>query len=94
MMKRITNQFGLKLMMLLLMVAVLASCKKEDDVPTDPARIFKPSDVKIAAGETSAKLTWTTPLMSTGKTFKYSIDFSTDSLFATINYSTTADTAG
>jgi hypothetical protein len=93
-MKRIINQLGLKLIILSLVVAAVSSCKKEDDAPTDPARIFKPSDVKITAGETSAKLTWTLPLMSTGKTFKYSIDISTDSLFATINYSTTADTAG
>jgi hypothetical protein len=93
-MKRIINQLGLKLIILSLVVAAVSSCKKEDDTPTDPARIFKPSDVKITAGETSAKLTWTLPLMSTGKIFKYSIDISTDSLFATVNYSTTADTAG
>jgi len=93
-MKTFINQLGFKFAILLLMVAVISSCKKEDDVPTEPARIFKPSDVKITAGETSAKLTWTVPLMSTGKTFKYSIDFSTDSLFATVNYTTTADTAG
>ncbi|SDG09132.1 protein of unknown function [Pedobacter terrae] len=93
-MKRIINQLGLKLIILSLMVVMVSACKKEDDVPTDPARIFKPSDIKITAAETSAKLTWTTPLMSTGKTFKYSIDVSTDSLFATVNYTTTADTAG
>ncbi|TBO43196.1 DUF4957 domain-containing protein [Pedobacter kyonggii] len=93
-MKTFINQLGFKFVVLLLMVAVTSSCKKEEDIPTEPARIFKPSDVKITAGETSAKLTWTVPLMSTGKTFKYSIDFSTDSLFATVNYTTTADTAG
>jgi hypothetical protein len=93
-MKTYINQLGFKFVVLLLIIAAISSCKKEDDVPTEPARIFKPSDVKIAAGETSAKLTWTVPLMSTGKTFKYSIDFSTDSLFATVNYTTIADTAG
>jgi len=93
-MKTFINQLGFKFVVLLLMVVIISSCKKEEDVPTEPARIFKPSDVKITAGETSAKLTWTVPLMSTGKTFKYSIDFSTDSLFATVNYTTTADTAG
>ncbi len=81
-------------MFLSVIVMLASSCKKTDDAPTDPARIFKPSDVKISAGETSAKLTWTLPLMSTGKVLKYSIDFSTDSLFSTIKYSTTADTAG
>jgi hypothetical protein len=93
-MKTFINQLGFKFVVLLLMVAAISSCKKEEDVPTEPARIFKPSDVKITAGETSAKLTWTVPLMSTGKTFKYSIDFSTDSLFTTVNYTTSADTAG
>jgi hypothetical protein len=93
-MKTFINQLGFKFVVLLLMVAAISSCKKEEDVPTEPARIFKPSDVKITAGEISAKLTWTVPLMSTGKTFKYSIDFSTDSLFTTVNYTTSADTAG
>lgn len=93
-MKKIIDQLGFKLIILSLMVLAISSCKKEDDVPAEPARIFKPSDVKITAGETSAKLTWTLPLMSTGKALKYSIDFSTDSLFATVNYTTTADTAG
>lgn len=93
-MKKIIYQLGFKLIILLFMVSVISSCKKEDDAPTDPARIFKPSDVKIAAGETSAKLTWTLPLMATGKALKYSIDFSTDSLFSTIKYTTTSDTAG
>ncbi|KLT65103.1 DUF4957 domain-containing protein [Pedobacter sp. BMA] len=93
-MKKIILQLGIKLMLLSVIVLLASSCKKTDDAPTDPARIFKPSDVKISAGETSAKLTWTLPLMSTGKVLKYSIDFSTDSLFSTIKYSTTADTAG
>ncbi|KQM79103.1 hypothetical protein ASE74_00570 [Pedobacter sp. Leaf216] len=93
-MKKIIDQLGFKFVILLLMTIAISSCKKEDDAPTEPARIFKPGDVKISAGETSAKLTWSLPLMSTGKTFKYSIDFSTDSLFATVNYTTTADTAG
>jgi hypothetical protein len=93
-MKTFINQLGFKFVVLLLMAAAISSCKKEEDVSTEPARIFKPSDVKITAGETSAKLTWTVPLMSTGKTFKYSIDFSTDSLFTTVNYTTSADTAG
>lgn len=93
-MKKMIDQLGFKLMMLSLMALAIASCKKEDDLPAEPARIFKPSDVKITSGETSAKLTWTLPLMSTGKTLKYSVDFSTDSLFATVNYTTTTDTAG
>lgn len=83
-----------KVAMLFLMALALNACKKSDDQPDEPARLFKPSEVKITTGETQAKLTWTVPLMATGKTLKYNIDFSTDSTFATIKYSTTSDTAG
>lgn len=94
MMKRFIYQLGLKLMILSAIAITISSCKKEDDTPAEAARIFKPSDVKVTAGETLAKLTWTTPLMATSKALKYTIDFSTDSLFSTIKYTTTADTAG
>lgn len=88
------TQISSKVAMLFLMALALNACKKSDDQPDEPARLFKPSEVKITSGETQAKLTWTVPLMATGKTLKYNIDFSTDSTFATIKYSTTSDTAG
>ena len=88
------TQISSKVAMLFLMALALNACKKSDDQPDEPARLFKPSEVKITTGETQAKLTWTVPLMATGKTLKYNIDFSTDSTFATIKYSTTSDTAG
>jgi hypothetical protein len=81
------------LIMLLLAAVLIASCKKEVEQPTEPARLFKPSDVKVAAGPTSAKLTWTRPILSAGG-LKYSIDFSTDSTFATVTYTATSDTTG
>jgi len=87
-------QISSKVAMLFLMALALNACKKSEDQPDEPARLFKPSEVKITSGETQAKLTWTIPLMATGKTLKYSIDFSTDSTFATIKYSATSDTAG
>lgn len=87
-------QISNKVAMLFLMALALNACKKSEDQPDEPARLFKPSEVKITSGETQAKLTWTVPLMATGKTLKYSIDFSTDSTFATIKYSATSDTAG
>lgn len=83
----------LKITFLLGIVISISACKK-DDQPTEAARSFKPSDVKVSASAISAKLTWTAPLMSTGKALKYSIDFSTDSLFSSIKYSTTSDTTG
>ncbi|MFW0714894.1 DUF4957 domain-containing protein [Pedobacter sp. N23S346] len=93
-MKKIIYQFSWKFAMLVLIAVALNACKKSEDQPNEPARIFKPSEVKIAAGETRAKLTWTVPIMAAGKALKYNIDFSTDSTFATIKYSATSDTAG
>jgi len=87
-------QISWKLTVLVLIAATLNACKKSEDQPDEPARLFKPSEVKITAGETKAKLTWTVPIMATGKVLKYNIDFSTDSTFATVKYSATSDTAG
>ncbi|WP_443944936.1 DUF4957 domain-containing protein [Pedobacter sp. AW1-32] len=92
-MKKLLYQASVKLIAFSAVIGLIASCKKEE-VITEPARIFKSSDIKITTAETSAKLTWTAPLMSTGKKLKYSIDFSTDSLFSTVKYSTTSDTTG
>jgi hypothetical protein len=93
-MKKYINKLGIKMIFLLGTIILISACKKDVDQPTDVARSFKPSDVKVSASATSAKLTWTAPLMSTGKTLKYSIDFSTDSLFSSVKYSTTSDTTG
>jgi hypothetical protein len=93
-MKKIISQLSWKLAMLVLIATTLNACKKSEDQPDEPARLFKPSEVKITAGETNAKLTWTVPIMATGKALKYNIDFSTDSTFATVKYTTTSDTAG
>jgi len=87
-------QISWKLTVLVLIAATLNACKKSEDQPDQPARLFKPSEVKITAGETKAKLTWTVPIMATGKALKYNIDFSTDSTFATVKYTATSDTAG
>ncbi|UKT63706.1 DUF4957 domain-containing protein [Pedobacter mucosus] len=93
-MKKYINQLSLRLIILSVMIMAISSCKKTEDAPDEPARIFKPSDVKITTAEVSAKLTWTAPLLSTGKILKYNIDFSTDSLFSTIKYTATSDTTG
>jgi len=92
-MKKNIFQLSLKLVVLSIMVIMISSCKKTEDQPTEPARIFKPSDIKVSAGTTAAKLTWAKPLMATEK-YTYSIDFSIDSLFSTIKYTTTSDTTG
>ncbi|WP_443937493.1 hypothetical protein [Pedobacter sp. MW01-1-1] len=92
-MKRFVYQLGFKLIVLASMSMAISSCKKEDNQPTEPARIFKPSEVKVTTGETAAVITWATPIMASGK-LKYSVDISTDSLFNTVSYTTTADTTG
>lgn len=84
---------AIKIITLLGIILFIFSCKKEKEQPTEAPRIFKPSDVKITTGATAAKLSWTTPIMATGK-LSYSIDFSTDSTFSTVSYTTTSDTAG
>lgn len=91
--KYINNLLGFKMTFLFGIIISISACKKGDQ-PTEAARSFKPSDVKVSTAATSAKLTWAAPLMSTGRALKYSIDFSTDSLFSNVKYSTTSDTTG
>ncbi|MDF3078156.1 MAG: hypothetical protein K0S09_2045 [Sphingobacteriaceae bacterium] len=72
----------------------IISCKKSEEQPSEAARLFRPGDISVSAGSTSAKLKWSAPLYSTGKTVSYTIDFSTDSLFSTIKYTGKSDTLG
>lgn len=92
-MNRSIIQPAIKMMLLLSIIISIFSCKKDKNQPTEAPRIFKPADVKIAAGASSAKLSWTKPILATGQ-LTYSIDFSTDSTFAAIGYTTTSDTTG
>lgn len=82
-----------KIVFLFVLVIFISSCKKDAEQPSEAPRSFKPSDVKVAAGATSAKLTWTKPILSTGP-LSYSVDFSMDSTFATVIYTATSDTTG
>lgn len=93
-MKKFIYQFSLNLALVCCVAIAITSCKKTEDGPSETARSFKPRDVKVATTETSAKLTWTAPLLANGKKLTYSIDFSIDSLFSSVKYSTTSDTTG
>ena len=93
-MKKYINSIVCNLLFVAAMAILIASCKKSEDVPTEPARIFKPGDLSVSAGATSAKLKWVQPLLSTGKAFKYTVDFAKDSLFSTVAYTATSDTLG
>nr|WP_199078402.1 DUF4957 domain-containing protein [Pedobacter sp. ASV19] len=92
-MKKITYPYILKAVLLSCLTILVFSCKK-DNLPTDPARIFKPGDLSVSAGATSARLKWTKPLLSSGRSYKYSIDFAKDSLFQTVAFTATSDTLG
>ncbi|WP_166641912.1 DUF4957 domain-containing protein [Pedobacter duraquae] len=93
-MKKYINSIACNLLFVAAIAILIASCKKSEDVPTEPARIFKPGDLSVSAGATSAKLKWVQPLLSTGKAFKYTVDFAKDSLFSTVAYTATSDTLG
>lgn len=71
----------------------ISSCKKEEK-QTEAPRIFKPSAIKVFAGESSARLSWTSPLFTGENKYNYTVDFSTDSLFSTTEFSGKTDSAG
>ena len=71
----------------------ISSCKK-DEQTTEAARIFKVSAVKVVVSENSAKLTWAAPLFTGSNQYNYTVDFSTDSLFSTTDFSAKTDTTG
>ncbi|WP_316748532.1 DUF4957 domain-containing protein [Pedobacter gandavensis] len=74
-------------------IAGVSSCKK-DETPTEAPRIFKPSGIKVVASESSAWLSWKAPLFTGDNQYNYTVEFSTDSLFATTDFSGKTDSAG
>lgn len=82
-------------LILLSAMAFMASCKKDDpNKDLAPPRLFKPSGISVKTTATSAKITWTPSLFSTGQKLTYTAQFSQDSTFATSEFSLQADTAG
>lgn len=75
------------------LVLGFSSCKKEEQ-PSEAPRIFKASEIKIVSSENSAKLTWTAPLFTGAHKYTYTVDFSTDSLFSTTDFTAQTDTTG
>jgi hypothetical protein len=88
------NSIFFKVTVSLLLAAVLAivisSCKKNE--ATEAPRIFKPGELSVIAGETSAKLTWAKPLVSTGKSYTYQVEISSDLQFTDIIHTATTTT--
>ncbi len=93
-MKTIFNQTSKNLLLLFAAILLITACKKDDEPTLDPPRLFKASDISIAAGQTSAKIKWGVPLFSSGKALTYTVDFSTTAAFTTVAYSKVVDTAG
>jgi len=93
-MKNIIHQTSTKIFLLLAVVLLLAACEKNKEETLPAPRIFKASDISIAAGANSAKIKWAVPLFASGKALKYTVDFSKDQAFGTIAFSKVVDTAG
>lgn len=72
-----------------------AGCKKVNttDGLVTP-RLFKPGSVAVAAGQTSAKVTWTNSIQTSGQKFKYTVQFSKDTLFSSVAFTMLSDTLG
>ncbi|MFM6975543.1 MAG: SusE domain-containing protein [Sphingobacteriaceae bacterium] len=85
-MKNTIHKIGKNILLLFTLAVLITACEKSDDLILETPRLFKPSDIKVVAGETSATLTWAAPLFSTGKALTYTVAFSKDANFATIAY--------
>ncbi|MBC7616237.1 MAG: DUF4957 domain-containing protein [Pedobacter sp.] len=92
-MKILLYKMGVRLLLLFAFMVLINACKKEAEILPAP-RLFKASEINIAAGTTSAKLKWAIPLFSLGKAIKYTVDFSKDQAFTAIAFTKVVDTAG
>ena len=93
-MKSLIYQSGTKLVLLFAAILLITACEKNEEETLPAPRLFKASDIKVEAGQTSAKIKWGVPLLSTGKALTYTVDFSTSPAFTTIAYTKVVDTAG
>lgn len=83
------------LLLLVLGIALVYSCKKEDpNEGLEAPRIFKPSGITVRTTETDAKITWTAPLLTSNLKLAYAAEFSQDSTFVTSEFSMQTDTSG
>lgn len=93
-MKSIINKSSKNLLFLFAAILLIVACKKEDKAILEPPRLFKASNISIVAGQTAAKIKWGIPLFASGQALTYTVDFSKDATFATIEYTKVVDTAG
>jgi len=80
---------------ILVVLSILAcgiSCKKADpNQGLQPPKLFKPGGLSVATSDTAAVISWSASLFSTGQSLKYTVQFSQDSTFSTIDYTKVAD---
>ena len=84
----------LSLLVFVLMLGTLPSCKKDETLASSPERVFKPIGTSGTSAETEYKLTWSPSLYTTGKKVNYLVEVAADSTFQQVLYSTTTDTTG
>ncbi|WP_199119372.1 DUF4957 domain-containing protein [Pedobacter sp. ASV28] len=86
---------GWQLLLLVALTALVYACKKNDpNEGLEEPRLFKPSRISIKTTQSSAKITWTAPLLTSNLKLSYATEFSQDSTFATSEFSLQTDTAG
>ncbi len=91
-----TTKFSLKATLsIMVMLFTMLACQKEDPNEGLAApRLFKPGAISIKTDQTSAKLTWAAPILSTNLKLSYLTEFSQDTTFATTEFSVKTDTMG
>lgn len=92
-MKKILNLNSyLSLLAVGLLLLIAGGCKKvnvSDDLSTP--RLFKPGGLSVSADQTTAKVSWTATLFTTGFKPTYTAQFSRDTTFATVDFTMTTD---
>jgi len=83
------------LLSVLAIICLIASCKKKDpNEGLDSPRLFMPDGISIKTDASTAKITWSQPLLSEGLPLNFTTEFSQDSTFATTEFSIDTDTLG
>lgn len=94
-MKANRNLFYLMGLMYIVLITVLASCKKDDpNQGLEAPRLFKPSGISIKTTQTTAEIKWRAPVLSSKLKLSYLAEFSQDSTFVTSEFSAKLDTTG
>lgn len=95
-MKKLFNINIYTLFLTFAVLATIAGCKKVNDYKADGnPQLFRPGSVKVSGGQTTAAVTWTNSVQApAGVKYKYTIQFSRDTTFATVDFTLTSDSTG